>query len=226
VNFLTIERTFASHRSNRDLHFDSMISATFDSKTWPEGIVQLLDDHHLVVLSDQSKTRSQFGGELAAHLRSQLEADVITLDGAMTPDLASFCRQLETGLRRRHGSNNGQAWWRDIHSVVTLLRDTPAQARRRYLIWSDADVMLEADVELFSRLVNTLLGFAAEREHVNPDRLLLQRVVFLGGAKLGAYAEDTSGQFCSWLLEDEGSPFWETFSIVQRPPVITYRIDG
>src|SRR5207247_6640689 len=95
-----------------------------------------------------------------------------------------------------------------------------AALKRGYFLWRQADPLLDADVNMFSALVNAFLAVAAEREHISADRLLIQRVVFLGGAKLGAYAEDARGQFCRWLDDDDGSPFWEVINVVQRPAVI------
>src|SRR5688572_23066123 len=112
-----------------------MVSATFDSATWPGEIVHLLDDHHLVVLSDDARARRRFSDELAAHLRGQLDTQLVVIEGAFAADLLSFCRQLETRLRRRHPATD--TWWRDAHGVITMLRDSAAasKARRRYFIW-------------------------------------------------------------------------------------------
>ena len=77
-----------------------------------------------------------------------------------------------------------------------------------------------------NRLANALLSVAAEREHTCPDLLILQRVVFTGGDKLGAYFEEEGGQFRRWLVEPECDPFEEVHSYVLRPPVLAYRLDG
>jgi hypothetical protein len=200
-----------------------MKSATFDSMTWPEGIIQLLDDHHLVVLSDHAKTRRQFGTELAENLSLIADTQVIEVEGSGVVDLPSFCRQLEQKLTIPTILPN--PWWRDMQSVINALRGACAGSKRRYFIWHGADALLEADVHLFGRVVNAFFGVAAECEHISLEPLVLLRVVFIGGAKLGAYAEDTSGQFCKWI-EEEDSPFWEVINVIDRPPVITYRVDG
>ena len=74
-------------------------------------------------------------------------------------------------------------------------------------------------------MVNALLGTAAYHEHVEPDVLVLQRVVFFGGDKLGASAEEPHGQFNAWLTEDDGD-LWEVYACLERPPVMTFRLDG
>jgi hypothetical protein len=91
-------------------------------------------------------------------------------------------------------------------------------------------------VDLFRRLVNALFAVAAETECVSLDPVVLQRVVMLGGSKLGAYAEDDTGQFNRWLIEDADdatsdsrrteSLFWEVQNVIERPPVLVYRMDG
>jgi hypothetical protein len=201
-----------------------MRNATFESTGWPDGIIQLLDDHHLVVLSDSGRARSQFADHLAKHLGSMSDTEIITIDGAFAIDLQSFCEQLEQQLKlSRIGPN---PWWRDVCSVIEVLRHAGSAPKRRYFIWQEAHTMLENDVELFCRLVNAFMGVAAEFEHINLDPLVLQRAVFIGGPKLGAYAEDCNGQFSRWLDDDRDSPFWEVASVIDRPPVLTYRIDG
>jgi len=202
-----------------------MSFATFESTSWPQSVIQLLDDHHLVVLSDRPRARQQFGSSLGDHLRTITDTHVVTIDGAAATDLPSFCRQLVQGLLLPKIKVN--PWWRDMQSVIEVLRSACTGFKRRYLIWQDADAMLESDVELFCRLVNAMFGVAAECEHISLDPVMLQRVVFIGGAKLGAYAEDVNGQFCRWLDDDEqDSPFWEVMSVVERPPVIAYRLEG
>jgi hypothetical protein len=191
-----------------------------ESPSWPTGVTQLLDEHHLVVLADRPDRRAEFARSLVAHLETMPDAVTIDLPGQRVTSLPDFCLILEEIL---HPARPLTA---TMNSLIRLLRSDPLQARYQYLIWRDADALLEVDVKLFSRLVNALLSVAAEFEYVNPDVLTLQRMVFLGGDKLGAYAEDESGQFCSWLTEDGITRFWEVASCVPRPPVLTYRLDG
>jgi hypothetical protein len=203
-----------------------MPRTAIDSIDWSQDIAPLLDDHHMVVLSDSAEVRSRFALALRHHLQSQADTTVLEIDGTQAPDIPSFCRLLEAELPPRE-ARVAPSWWRDVHHVIELLTRAPHERRREYLLWRDADVMLEADVTMFGRLVNALFGSAAEREHVSPKPLVLERVIFTGGAKLGAYAEDTHGQFCRWLEDDDAdSPVWEVASVLERPPVIVYRIDG
>lgn len=191
-----------------------------ESPSWPTGVTQLLDEHHLVVLAGRPARRAEFARSLAAHLETVPDAVTVDLPGEQATSLPDFCRMLEGALQP------ARAVTPTLDGVVRLLRTDPLQARHQYLIWHDADALLEADVTLFSRLVNALLSVAAEFEYVNPDVLTLQRLIFLGSDKLGAYAEDESGQFCTWLAEGGSTRFWEVASCVTRPPVLIYRLDG
>jgi hypothetical protein len=257
LNFLN----FFVHLPFLDLHSIAMSSTApptppsqpSEAATWSESVMQLLDEHHLVVLSDSVKARRHFHDNLIQRLSLMPQTRVVRIDGDNATDLSSFCRQLEAGLGPTLGRDADSRpasrppheapqvstadlpsppCWRDMHSVIEVLRsasapDSQPSPKRRYFLWSEADALLESDVELFCRLVNALLGVAAECEHVSLDPLMLQRVVFIGGPKLGAYAEDSNGQFCRWLDDDDdSSPFWEIASILDRPPVMTYRIDG
>jgi hypothetical protein len=191
-----------------------------ESRSWPAGIAQLLDEHHLVVLGERPEHRQEFARVLAAHLEAMPETAIISLPGRQATSLEAVCQMLSETFHLARPIRPG------IGNIIRLLRSRPLEARHQYFIWHDADALLEADVKLFGRLVNAFLGVAAEFEHVNPDLLTLQRLVFLGGDKLGAYAEDASGQFRAWLIEGGSTPFWEVTTCVDRPPVLTYRLDG
>jgi hypothetical protein len=229
-----------------------MVRAVENPGTWPDGIMQLLDDHHVVVLCDEHAARRSVAGALRQRLESLGDTRVIELEGSRSQSLDGFFRELERHVpkhphevslqespvvalthpgsgRNRTGPIASTLWDPTGYgSLAQVFRDRLGRClhKREYVIWHDADVMLEHDVALFGALVNALLGVAAEREHISLDRLLLQRIVFLGGEKLGAYAEDPNGQFSRWLEDPEGSPLWEVMSVLLRPPVLTYRVNG
>ncbi len=191
-----------------------------ESLSGPAGIVQLLDEHHLVVLGEQQDQRVDFARHLAEQLGTIPETQTITIRGDLITDLDSLCSQLEAGL------DVCEPITRSVEAVIELLRINRDDQKHQYFIWQDADSLLESDVDLFGQLANAFLGVAAEREHISPDVLVLQRIVFIGGDKLGAYAEEEAGQFCTWLVEDGITVFWEVASCVERPPVLTYQLDG
>jgi len=196
-----------------------MREAIDQAPTSLEPPVQLLDDHHLVVLSEDAAARAVFAARLADQLDRVPESEVTVLPGGAI-DLPGFCRAVQSAFRLKRVIRP------DLGEIIQSLRRRPTRTKRAYLIWPDAEEMLEHDVDLFGRLVNALLAAAAEREYVSPDVLLLQRVIFLGGNKLGAYAECELGQFCTWRTDDEASTFWRVFACLDRPPVLTYRLDG
>jgi len=191
-----------------------------ESPIWPTGVTQLLDEHHLVVLAEPQQRRTEFARSLAVHLEAMPETALVSLPAGGATTLGAFCRMLSEALHLARPVPP------TMDGLIRLLRAGPLQAKHQYFIWHEADALLEADVKLFSRLVNAFLSVAAEFEYVNPDVLTLQRMVFLGGDKLGAYAEDESGQFCTWLTEGGSTRFWEVTSCVSRPPVLAYRLDG
>jgi hypothetical protein len=157
-------------------------------------------------------------------------AEVIPVRGDRVTDLTTFCGELErfgAGPETAPGGRRGVGPIpRTVPGVIDALRRTTASARHQYFVWTDADVLLEANVGLFGQLANALMGVAAEREHVTPGALVLLRVIFVGGDKLGAYAEEDRGQFRSWLRGDGATPFREVALCVERPAVLTYRLDG
>jgi hypothetical protein len=202
-----------------------------ETETWPDEVVQLLDDHHLVVCANDPDAAARFGDTLERRLRQLAETEVVVIDGSRATDVTSFCKQIERQIvprAQRREMVQSRSWWRDIASVIHLLRnaaDVAGAPKHRYFIWRQADVLLLEDAALFSRLVNALLGAAAEQEHITPQSLVLQRVVFLGSDALADYAEKPDGQFHRWLDED-GSPCWEVASVLEGPPVLTYRLEG
>lgn len=197
-----------------------------EPRTRPEEILQLLDEHHLVVLSDHPPRREEFVRALISYLGQMTGVELVVIDGSRATDLASFCRQLARSLPRQHHVEPDHA------GMVEVLRQWPTTPKYRYILWSEAHAMLEEDVRLFSRLVNALNAVAAEFEHLGTSDevrpLVLQRTIYVGESKLGAYAEDETGQFCRWLDEDshDHALFWEVMSCVDAPPVLTLRLDG
>jgi hypothetical protein len=160
-------------------------------------------------------------------LGSQRETDVVTLYGRYINDLESFCHQLERAIpvdrleRRLDGTD----------SVTEALRSRQtirgrSVARSRYIVWNDADTLLRADRDLFSKLVDAMLGVCAEAEYASEDLLLIQRCVFVGGPALADYAEDATAQFRTWLPDGLGDPFWSLVTGVQAPDVQSMHIDA
>ena len=191
-----------------------------NSLSWPADVAQLLDEHHLVVIGDSAARRAALAQSLRLHLDELEGSRAVVLNGTHCRGLDDFCLLLENSL-------SGPARIpRSIPGLVEFLRNGTVSAHHFYLLWQDADVLLETDVELFGRIANVLLAVATEHEQLNPDVLTLQRTVFLGSDKLGAYAELETGQFQAWLEESQAPDLWEIEACVPRPPVLTYRLEG
>jgi len=195
--------------------------------SWQAEMGQLLEEHHVVAWSPVPRNRAVFGAEMAAYLRGLRDTRVCEIDGRAVTDLAGFCAQLERGLE-------GPVLARDIDGpdgVVALLRhdgreDAGPATKRRFYIWHDADVLLRHDHVLFGRLVDAVLGVAAEAEYASEDLLMLHRALFIGAPSIDLYAEDGRGQFSAWAAEGDEEPLWGVISGVARPPILRVKIDG
>ena len=198
------------------------------TETWPDEVIQLLDDQHLVVVTDRAASGERFGDALIRRLNQMGETQVIVLDGEAVTDVPSFCRLVELQTLSRAARKqlpHAKTFWRDAQSVIHVLRQPGgAETKHRYFIWHKADAMLKRDPVLFNHLVNALLGVAAEQEHIAPDSLVIQRLVLIGGESLQAFAEDQNSALNRWQ-DEEGSPLWEVASVLERPPVATYRLE-
>ncbi|MFM9995807.1 MAG: hypothetical protein ACKVU4_08405 [Phycisphaerales bacterium] len=194
---------------------------------WPPGVVQLLDENHLVASSDVPRHRASFASTLERFLLGLGHAEVMTLQGRYIGDLESFCSQLERLFpgerpeRRIDGSRGVTALLRSRDGARGL---TPI--KHRFYLWHDADFLLRADPVLFGRLVDALAGVAAEAEYASDDRLLLHRVAFVGGPLLDSYARYEDGQFRCWFDDEMGDPFWRVVTGLERPPVRRVSIDA
>ena len=163
--------------------------------------------------------RRNFVEQLHEQLESLEDTEILEIDGTSISEIDRFGVALAKGLDLVEAP-------KDVNGVRTVLREYPHEPKHLFFIWRDADVLLEADVDLFGRLVNAFIGSAAERELITLDVLVLQRIVFLGGDKLGAYAEDPEGALATWLVDGDDDPFDEVKKCLSHPPVITYRLEG
>ena len=203
------------------------LTTRFVPLDWQPETLQLLDEHHLVAWSHASRTRTAFAAGLSQFLASQRDLSVCVLHGRSITNLDGLCQQLERQipgppLDRRIGGSSG---------VIELLRSREHRPgrpspRQRIILWSDADVLLRADHELFGRVVDALTGVAAELEYASDDQLLIQRTVFVGAPALDLYAEDPSGQFRGWRSLGDDEAFWTVVSGLDCPPMMRVHIDS
>ena len=198
----------------------------FGAVEWQPEVTQLLDEHHLSAWSSEPQRRLHFAASLGAFLESHRDTEVCTFYGRYITDLESFCYQLERAipgapLARRIDGPGG---------AVALLRERTTwglrpPARYRYYIWHDADVLLRHDQRLFGRVLDAIMGVAAEAEYVSDDLLLLHRLVLVGGSLLDVYAEDVRGQCRSWFDDGHAEPFWQVVTGIDAPRVMRFGID-
>jgi len=196
------------------------------SRHWQPEVMAGLDEKHLVAWSDRPRLRSRFAAELYRFLSLQPRVETVVLHGRSITSMDHLCDQIERQIP-------GPDLHREIdgpYGLTELLRSNeswPGQLppRARYLIWNDADVLLKSDPSLFGRIVDALIGVAAESEFSTTHRLLLQRAVFTGGPMLERYARDQRGQFRCWMAEGNEEPFWQLVSGLDIPPVMTKPVD-
>lgn len=199
-----------------------------DASAWLADAAQVLEEFHLVAWSRNMATRERFGLEMAWYLQRMPQAQTCVINGAIVRDLDSFCRQLERALPSRHplersiDSRGGV-----IDRLRARQRELPIRGeadiiKHRYYVWRDAEVLLRSDAKLFGRLVDALTGVAAEAEFASEDRLLIHRVVFIGGPALDVFADLTDGPFQRWLSEENERPLWSVVSGLRAPPVMRY----
>jgi len=204
------------------------VESPFVVPNWQPDVVQLLDESHMVALSESPRRRMHFAVSLNQFLQGLKDAEVCTLYGRYINDLDDFCHQLERAIpgpfldRRVDGPRGVTALLRERETF----RGRPA-SKFRFYVWHDADVLLRQDPALFGRLVDAIAGVGAEAEFVSDDLLMIHRAVFLGGPLLGEYAQNPDGQFCSWYVEEPGEePFWEIVTGIAAPSVTRYQIDS
>lgn len=198
--------------------------------SWEAEVVRLTDERHLAAWSHDADDRLIFAGRLGAFLQGVADTEVVRLYGESITGLDDLCGQLERALppddggpgvlRRRVSGPMG---------IAARLRHQPefvgrSPLRRRYLIWHDADVLLDRDRALFGAVADAIAGVSAESEYAGDGVLLITRAVFVGGEGLAAYAEDPSGQLRSWLMRGPAEPFWRVVSGLDRPPVLAASI--
>ncbi|MGQ0628473.1 MAG: hypothetical protein ACT4PL_10295 [Phycisphaerales bacterium] len=191
---------------------------------WLVRGAQLLDEHHVVAWTRNLALRERFGLEMAWFLGRMPQTQMVSIAGSTVRDLPGFCEQLQGALQSERAvahSIDGPG------GVVEHLRAQPLEAasrgdadivKRRFYVWRDADVLLRFNAGAFGAIVDALCGIAAEAEYASEDRLLIHRVLFVGGPALDVYAEDPCGQFRSWLSENGQQPLWRTISGLTAPP--------
>jgi hypothetical protein len=203
------------------------IDAPFAAINWQPNVVQLLDEQHLIAISESPRMRMHFAVSLGQFLQGIRDAEVCTLYGRFITDVESFCYQLERAIpaalvdRRVDGPRGLTSLLRSRR----IVRGRPS-SKFRYYLWHDADVLLSENETLFGRIVDAISGVAAEAEYASDDLLLIHRAVYVGSPLLAAYADRSESQFQAWAADNEyDDPFWQVVTGLERPPFSRFLID-
>jgi hypothetical protein len=161
-----------------------------------QSVVQLLDEHHLVVLADEPEVRMSFVDLIRSAVREAPETQVIDLGAAPLASLDAFGELYRAQL--------------DVDATPPV-----HEPKRRVVLWPEADRTLEVDVDCFAGIVDRLLADAQEQEFDSPDLLVVNRFVLFGGPQLGAWAEQAIERRDAAAVDAPGGA-----------PLLIYRIDG
>lgn len=187
---------------------------------WQIDVAQRLEEHHVCATSDGVTRRQRFTHDLCSLLSSMDATHVGVIDGARGRTLEGWCRELAVAV----GVPEVAPGIELSGGVVDALRRRPIgpdgrAIRRRFLLWTDAHAMLREHPRDFARLIDAMMGVAAESEFVSEDVLIIQRAVFIGRPALAAYLEDPTGQMRQWYSEGSEDPLWRVITGVKAPRV-------
>jgi hypothetical protein len=185
----------------------------------------MLDEQHVCATGLDERQRERFTIDLGTSLAKFADTVVCTIDGSRIVDLRSLCAQFERALGVGHIAPGLEVFG----GFVDALRRRPqfehaTAAKRRFIVWHDAHVLLAHDAQLFGRAADAIMGVAAEHEFCSDDVLLIQRAVFVGRPALDMYAENPSGQFSCWFAENGEQPLWQVVTGRVAPSVARWRI--
>ncbi len=175
---------------------------------WCPQAEALLDEHHLVAVSDDPVRRAMFGTHLAQHTQRLIDAEVCPIYGRFIHGIDDLAYTISRIVPADEDFDP------TVEGMAEALRQPHPHVHRRFLIWQDAEVMAGADPAGFEAAVDMLMGVAAQQEYASEDLLMLSRCVFIGDpdlARLDAFAR--------WLHEGGEKPFWQVVSGLGHPPV-------
>jgi hypothetical protein len=206
--------------------------STFAGPAWVTDAAQLLEERHLVAWSGSAQARAQFVRELSSYLSSLSDTETVVVEGARIASADHLADQLgadgfEDLARSTLFAGPGLG---EEQGVVDALRrrrlgGAGRPFKRRFILWNDANATLARSAALFGRLVDAVIGVAAEDEYASEEVLLIQRAIFIGSAALDVYAEDPRGQFRSWLADGESPALWHVVTGLAKPAVVSRPIE-
>jgi hypothetical protein len=203
----------------------SLSAAGVDSVEHLSPALTALNENHLLAWAEPPPVRRRFADELAWYLRHLPHARLAVVEGARVTSLVDLARELSPALAPEAPI---EPRIEGRHGLIDTLRHRPSESghgppseivKHRFVLWRDAEVMMQADPVGFARAVDALLGVAAETEYTEEDRLLLLRCVFVGDASLLAYSREPESAFMRWWREGREQPLWATITGIDRPRI-------
>ena len=183
------------------------------SGDWASQAEALMDEHHMVAVSDDESVRIEFGTHLVMQMERMADTEVCVLYGRFIRSLEEFAYMLSRAMAGRRVIEPNR------ESLIEALGRQYGRTKRRYVVWHDAHLLADRKPRLFDEVADCLMGVAAEREYASEDTLILTRCLFLGSPTLL-----WSRGLMEWAHEGEAEPLWQTVSGLAKPPVKTVRV--
>ena len=183
------------------------------SEGWRGQAEALMDEHHMVAVSEDEGLRIEFGTHLVMQMERLADTEVCVLYGRFIRSMEEFAYMLSRALPGEGEIDPTR------ESLIRALGRQTGKTKRRFVVWHDAHLLADRKPRLFDEIADCLMGVAAEREYASEDTLLLLRCLFLGTPTLL-----WSRGMMEWAHEGEAEPLWQTVSGLAKPPVKTVRV--
>ncbi len=184
---------------------------------WLPEAEALLDEHHVVAVSDDPATRLRFGANLFQHMQRMADAQVCPIYGCYVQSLADITRMISLSVPV------DQPLQPTLDDLTETLRHRYHQhSRRRFIIWHEAHELAERDPDLFWQIIDVMMGVAAEHEYALEEKLLLTRCVFIGDASQTDFREFRG--FRGWWSETDNQPLWQVVTGQDAPATLTVNL--
>jgi len=208
------------------IHFGTT-GFVFERGTWQPEVLVKLESHHIAAWSGDSRLRTRFGASLQQFLVAQPGTEVCVLHGRSILDLEGLCAQLERliPVDRLARSVDGSM------GLASILRTRAGvhsrmPTRQRYFLWHDADVLIRNNPDLFGQIAELIAGVSAELEFAGDGALMIQRCVYIGGARLAETARNPDSMLNRWADDGPGVPFWSLVTGEESPTTALCSIDS
>lgn len=173
-------------------------AASAASVSDPAEAMQVLEERHLVAVTEDPAARRRFAASLRMRLDLNHRATVVEV----AEDLLG------------HGDDPGPAL--DAIPDALLAADG---AKHQYFLWHDVDELAERHGAALRRTLHAAFAVSAEREFVSPETLVIQRHVLLGGPSLAEFAAGP-WPLTEWLDGDEAGRWPEAADLAPSPRVV------